>query len=53
MGLVFFSTNLTTGNQFRDEESSTRGQDLVERAFPAGANVPNTVLVPNPLLAGG
>jgi RND superfamily putative drug exporter len=52
VGLVFFSTNLTTGNQFRDEESSTRGQDLVARAFPAGANVPNTVVVPNPLVAG-
>ena len=51
-GLVFFSTDLTTGNQFRDEESSTRGQDLVERAFPAGADVPNTVLVGNPLVAG-
>ena len=47
-GLTFFSTNLTTGNQFREEESSTRGQKLVERAFPAGANVPNTVVVPNP-----
>ena len=31
-----------------DEESSTRGQELVGRAFPAGADVPNTVLVPNP-----
>ena len=48
LGLVFFNTNLTTGNGFRDEESSTRGQDLVARAFPAGANVPNTVIVPNP-----
>jgi putative drug exporter of the RND superfamily len=48
LGLMFFNTNLTTGNQFREEESSTRGQELVERAFPAGANVPNTVLVPNP-----
>ena len=52
VGLVFFSTDLTTGNQFRDEESSTRGQELVEFAFPAGANAPNTVLVPNPNLAG-
>jgi RND superfamily putative drug exporter len=52
VGLVFFSTDLTTGNQFRDDESSTRGQDLVARAFPAGANVPNTVIVPNPLVAG-
>jgi RND superfamily putative drug exporter len=48
LGLIYFNTNLTTGNQFRDEESSTRGQDLAARAFPAGANVPNTVLVPNP-----
>jgi RND superfamily putative drug exporter len=48
LGLVFFNTNLTTGNQFRDEESSTRGQELVAQAFPAGANAPNTVLVPDP-----
>jgi RND superfamily putative drug exporter len=48
LGLVYFDTDLTTGNQFRDDESSTRGQELVARAFPAGANVPNTVLVPNP-----
>ena len=51
-GLAFYSTDLTTGNSFRNEESSTRGQELVARAFPAGANVPNTVLVPNPLQAG-
>ena len=48
VGLVFFSNNLTTGNQFRDDTSSVRGQELVERAFPAGANAPNTVVVPNP-----
>ena len=48
VGLVYFNTNLTTGNSFRNEVSSQRGQDLVERAFPAGANVPNTVVVPNP-----
>jgi putative drug exporter of the RND superfamily len=48
LGLVTFNSGLTTGNGFRDEESSTRGQDLVARAFPAGANVPNTVVVPNP-----
>jgi putative drug exporter of the RND superfamily len=48
LGVVYFNTDLTTGNQFRDEESSTRGQELVARAFPAGANAPNTVLVPNP-----
>ena len=48
VGLVFFSNNLTTGNQFRNDTSSVRGQELVERAFPAGANAPNTVVVPNP-----
>ena len=47
-GLVFYSTDLNTGNQFRDEETSTRGQELVAKAFPAGANAPTTVLVPNP-----
>jgi RND superfamily putative drug exporter len=52
IGLVFFNTDLTTGNSFRDDESSTRGQDLVTQAFPAGANVPNTVVVPNPNQVG-
>ena len=47
-GLAFYSEDLTTGNQFRDEESSVLGQELVAKAFPAGANVPNTVIVPNP-----
>jgi len=51
LGLVWYSTDLTTGNQFRDKESSVRGQELVSKAFPAGANVPNTVLVPNPQVA--
>jgi putative drug exporter of the RND superfamily len=53
LGLLAFDSGLTTGNGFRNEESSTRGQDLVARAFPAGANVPNTVLVPNPQQADG
>jgi len=52
LGLVWFNNDLTTGNSFRDEESSTRGQDLVAQAFPSGANVPATVLVPNPAVAG-
>ena len=51
-GLAWWSTDLTTGNQFRTDESSTRGQELVARAFPAGSNVPNTVVVPNPQQAG-
>ena len=51
VGLAFYSDNLTTGNQFRGEESSTRGQELVAKAFPAGSNAPNTVIVPNPQVA--
>jgi putative drug exporter of the RND superfamily len=52
LGLSLYSTDLTTGNQFRDDETSTRGQELVAKAFPAGANAPNTVLVPNPRNTG-
>jgi putative drug exporter of the RND superfamily len=52
LGIAFFNTDLTTANGFRDEVSSKRGQDLLERAFPAGSNVPATVVVPNPRQAG-
>jgi RND superfamily putative drug exporter len=52
LGLVWYSTDLSTGNQFRDDESSTRGQEILAQAFPAGANAPNTVIVPNPQEAG-
>ncbi len=48
LGLVTFNTDLTTANGFRNDESSVRGQKLVAEAFPAGENVPMTVLVPNP-----
>ena len=47
-GLAFYSTDLTTGNGFRNDESSTRGQDLIAKAFPKGSDIPSTVIVPNP-----
>ena len=51
-GLTLWSTDLNTGNSFRDDVSSTRGEDLVQKAFGGGADVPNTVIVPNPNVAG-
>jgi putative drug exporter of the RND superfamily len=44
-GLSFVNSDLTTGNMFRDEVDSVRGQELLEAGFPAGANAPTTVLV--------
>jgi putative drug exporter of the RND superfamily len=44
-GLAFLNTDLTTGNMFRDDVDSVRGQELLEKGFPAGANAPTTVLV--------
>ena len=47
LGLLSFNTDLTSGDFFRDEVESTRGQDLVSSAFPAGANAPTDVIVPD------
>jgi RND superfamily putative drug exporter len=44
-GLAFLNTDLTTGNMFRDDVDSVRGQELLEKGFPAGANAPTIVLV--------
>jgi putative drug exporter of the RND superfamily len=46
-GLFTFNTNLTRGNSFRGEVESVEGQELVDRAFPAGANAPTDVIVPD------
>ncbi len=47
VGLTQFSTNLTSGNQYRNEVESVQGQRLVDASFPAGANAPTTVVVPD------
>jgi putative drug exporter of the RND superfamily len=44
-GLVFLNSDLTTGNMFRDEVDSVRGQELLEAGFPAGSNAPTNVVV--------
>ena len=40
-----FNTGLTQGNSFRGEVESVKGQKLLDRAFPAGANAPIDVVV--------
>jgi RND superfamily putative drug exporter len=44
-GLAFLNSDLTTGNMFRNEVDSVRGQELLEAGFPAGSNAPTNILV--------
>ena len=44
-GLAFLNSDLTTGNMFRNDVDSVRGQKLLEAGFPAGSNAPTNVLV--------
>src|SRR3954454_5913212 len=46
-GLGWLDTGLTNGNSFRGEVEAVKGQKLLEASFPAGANVPLNVIVPD------
>src|SRR4051812_3859418 len=46
-GLGWLDTGLTNGNSFRGEVEAVKGQQLLQASFPAGANVPTTVIVPD------
>jgi putative drug exporter of the RND superfamily len=46
-GLLTLDTGLTSGNSFRGEVESVRGSEILAQHFPAGANVPTTVVIPN------
>jgi RND superfamily putative drug exporter len=46
-GILTLDTGLTSGNSFRGEVESVRGQEILAQHFPAGANVPTTVVVPD------
>ncbi len=50
-GLLNFSTGLTQGNSFRGTVESVEGQDLIAKAFPAGASAPTQIVVPDPARA--
>ena len=45
IGLTSFSTGLTNTQDFRGAVQSVQGQQLIARAFPAGANAPTDVVV--------
>jgi RND superfamily putative drug exporter len=45
LGLLNFSTGLTTGNSFRGEVESVQGQALISESFPSGANAPVDIIV--------
>jgi len=47
-GLLTLDTGLTSGNSFRGEVESVRGSELLAQHYPAGANVPTTVVIPDP-----
>jgi len=51
-GLAFMNSDLTTGNGFREDVDAVEGQELISAAFPAGANIPTTVVVPDPERVG-
>src|SRR5918999_1729679 len=46
-GMLTLDTGLTSGNSFRGEVESVRGSQLLAQHYPAGANVPTTVVVPD------
>jgi RND superfamily putative drug exporter len=53
LGALGLNDDLTTANAFRGEVESVRGQELVERAFPAGSSAPTAVLVTDPATLDG
>jgi RND superfamily putative drug exporter len=46
VGNLGLDTGLTNGNSFRGDVEAVKGNELVAAHFPAGANVPSTVIVP-------
>jgi RND superfamily putative drug exporter len=47
-GLLNLSNGLTQSNSFRDHVESVAGQELIAKAFPAGASAPTDVIVRDP-----
>ena len=45
LGLTYLNSDLTSGNSFRGDVDSVEGQNLVEKAFPAGSNAPTNIVV--------
>lgn len=45
-GLLSYNADLTSADDFRGETQSVQGQELISKAFPAGASAPTNVIVP-------
>ena len=45
LGLVFFSTDLTTNDGYREKVESIEGQELLAKSFPAGSGAPTDIIV--------
>jgi RND superfamily putative drug exporter len=45
IGVAGLDTNLTSANDFREDVESVRGQELISRSFPGGANAPTSAIV--------
>lgn len=45
-GTLNFSDGLTSGNAYREKVESVKGQELISRSFPGGANAPADIVVP-------
>ena len=45
LGILNFSTGLTTGNSFRGEVEAVQGQELLNESFPSGENAPTDIVV--------
>jgi RND superfamily putative drug exporter len=48
LGLVFFSTDLTTNDSYRTKVESVAGQELLAKSFPAGSSAPTDIIVSDP-----
>jgi RND superfamily putative drug exporter len=53
LGWLNLDTGLTQTNNFRNDVESVEGQQLLERAFPAGSSAPAYAIVPDPEEAAG
>ena len=50
-GLLVYDDGLTSSGGFRDDVEAVRGENLISKSFPGGANVPTEIVVSDPARA--
>jgi RND superfamily putative drug exporter len=50
-GLLVYDDGLTSSGGFRDDVEAVRGENLISKSFPGGANVPTEIVVADPAKA--